>query len=627
VSIPEDGAAFEALMEFLKRARAFDFSGYKRTSLQRRFARRMGIVGVESYGDYLDFLQVHPDEFEELFDALLINVTDFFRDPPTWRYLSEEALPELLGAKSDDDPIRVWSAGCATGQEAYSVAMVLAEALGEDAYTERVKIYATDVDEDALSTGRLGIYSAKEVDAVAPELRERYFERSDLRMAFRKELRRTVIFGRNDLLFDAPISRLDLLLCRNTLMYFTAEAQAAILRHFHFALQDPGLLVLGKSEMMISHRDLFTPLDLRRRVFRRVSREVALAPRVGGFVGGDYAELPGSEEERKSRDAALEIGPFAQLIVSRSKRLSFVNLPARALFGVSLKDLGRPFDELELAHHPVDLMRAVDDALRDRRRVPLGESRYVPPKGEERVLDVTVTPLVRGNGAGSQGVNIVFEDVTRYVAMQRELEGNRRDLEMAYEELQSTIDELETTNEELQSANEELQTTNEELQSSNEELETMNEELQSTNEELQTINDELRDRTSELNQVNGFFEAMLTSLAVGVAVVDREQRVQVWNQHAENLWGLRRDEALERPLLALDVGLPLENIAGALRSVVAGASEREHAVLEAINRRGRTIRCATTIIPLRGPGSDGEPRGAIVLMADGPALASAEQQA
>jgi two-component system CheB/CheR fusion protein len=157
MSAPEDGAAFEALMEFLKRARAFDFSGYKRASLQRRFARRMDIIGIESYGDYLDFLQVHPDEFEELFDALLINVTDFFRDPPTWRYLSEEALPELLAAKADDDLIRVWSAGCATGQEAYSVAMVLAEALGEDAYTERVKIYATDVDEDALATARLGI--------------------------------------------------------------------------------------------------------------------------------------------------------------------------------------------------------------------------------------------------------------------------------------------------------------------------------------------------------------------------------------------------------------------------------------------------------------------------------------
>ena len=176
------------------------------------------------------------------------------------------------------------------------MAMVLAEALGEEAYAERVKIYATDVDEDALATARLGSYSAKEVDAVAPELRERYFEPSDQRLSFRKDLRRTVIFGRNDLLFDAPISRLDVLVCRNTLMYFTAEAQAAILRHFHFALQDPWLLVLGKSEMMISDRDLFTPLDLKPRVFRKVSRETTLPPRVAGFVGGDYAELPSSDE-------------------------------------------------------------------------------------------------------------------------------------------------------------------------------------------------------------------------------------------------------------------------------------------------------------------------------------------
>ena len=612
----KDEAAFEALLDFLKHSRAFDFGGYKRASLERRFARRMDALAIEGYGDYLDFLEVHPEEFEQLFDTLLINVTEFFRDPPTWQYLSETAVPELLAAKPDDAPIRVWSAGCADGQEAYSLAMVLAEALGEPAYRERVKIYATDVDEQALAHARLGRYRAKDVEAVPPDLRERYFEPADGAAAFRKDLRRTVIFGRNNLLSDAPISRLDLLVCRNTLMYFTAETQAQILRHFHFALLDPGLLVLGKSEMMIAHRDLFSPLDVKRRVFRKLAREDIVPPRVAAYVGDDVAALPESEDERSSRDAALEIGPFAQLIVSRNRRLSFVNLPARALLGVSLKDIGRPFAELDVAQQPVDLVRAIDDALRERRRVPLGETRFTPAKGEERILDVTVTPLVRGAG-GPSGVNVVFEDVTRYVSLQRELEGNRRDLELAYEELQSTIDELETTNEELQSGNEELQTTNEELQSSNEELETMNEELQSTNEELETINDELRDRTTELNGANGFFEVVLTSLAIGVAVVDREQRVQVWNRHAEDLWGLRRDEAVDRHLLSLDIGLPLENVAVALRSVVAGASDQERAVLEAVNRRGRTIECATTILPLHSDGSDGAVRGAIILMADG----------
>ena len=216
----------------------------------------------------------------------------------------------------------------------------------------------------------------------------------------------------------------------------------------------------------------------------------------------------------------------------------------------------------------------------------LGEQRFMPRKGDERMLDVTVVPLLP-NGGAALGVSIVFEDVSRYAGMRRELEGNRRDLELAYEELQSTIDELETTNEELQSANEELQTTNEELQSTNEELETMNEELQSTNEELETINDELRDRTSDLNQVNDFLEAILTSLGIGVAVVDRQQRVQIWNLRAEDLWGLRQDEAVEHHLLSLDIGLPVEQLAGPLRTVLSGSSEREHALLEAVNRRGR----------------------------------------
>jgi two-component system CheB/CheR fusion protein len=204
--------------------------------------------------------------------------------------------------------------------------------------------------------------------------------------------------------------------------------------------------------------------------------------------------------------------------------------------------------------------------------------------------------------------------------MQDELERNRRDLETAYEELESTIDELETTNEELQSANEELQTTNEELQSTNEELETMNEELQSTNEELETINDELRERTGELNQVNDFLETILTSVGFGVAVLDPQQRVQVWNRRAEDLWGLRTDEAVDNHFLSLDIGLPSEQLAPALRAVLSGSSERETRELEAVNRRGRTIVCAATVLPLVGavPKDGARVRGAILLMENRP---------
>jgi two-component system CheB/CheR fusion protein len=320
-----------------------------------------------------------------------------------------------------------------------------------------------------------------------------------------------------------------------------------------------------------------------------------------------------------TRDVALDVGPIPQLIVSRDGLLTFANLAARALFGIAIEDIGRPFHDLEVSFRPTELRQPVEEAMRDRRRIAVGEVRYAPEQGDERRLDICVAPLLASDGA-ALGAVVLLEDVTRDALLRREVEGHRHELEQAYEELQSTIDELETTNEELQSANEELQTTNEELQSTNEELETMNEELQATNEELETINDELRDRTTEVNELNDFLEAILTSLGIGVVVVDAGQRVQVWNRRAEDLWGVRPDEAIAQELLSLDMGLPTERVAAALGAVLTGASARERLELEAVNRRGRAIVCSTSVLPLIG-GTDGDRgvRGAIILMEDAPA--------
>ena len=249
--LDEADPPFEALLQFLKRSRGFDFTGYKRASLERRFRRRMEAVGCESYGDYLDYLEVHPDEFELLFNTLLINVTDFFRDPAAWEVLQRDAVPLMLEDKPIDEPIRVWSAGCATGQEACTIAMVLCEALGEEAFRDRVKIYATDIDEAALNVARQATYLTRDIEHLPPTYRDKYFTRADQRWTLRTDVRRSLIFGRNNLVDDAPISRLDLLVCRNTLMYLTAETQGDILRHFHFALRNTGVLMLGKSEMML----------------------------------------------------------------------------------------------------------------------------------------------------------------------------------------------------------------------------------------------------------------------------------------------------------------------------------------------------------------------------------------
>jgi two-component system CheB/CheR fusion protein len=314
-----DDASLDVLLDYLKGARGFDFTGYKRASLQRRIAKRLQAVDAASYGEYLDYLEVHPDEFAFLFNTVLVNVTGFFRDPPSWEYLSAEIVPRLLAA-SADGPLRVWCAGCASGEETYSLAMLLADALGEQDYLERVKIYGTDVDEEALTEARHATYSAAAVEAVPGELRERYLERVEQRYAFRKELRRTVIFGRNDLVHDAPISRIDLLTCRNTLMYLNAETQAQILRRFHFALNSWGYLYLGKSEMLITHAELFKPVSLRRRVFTKVLHRsprdrFAFALPVAEPIAGDLR--PGSA----AREGAFDASPVAQVAVDADDNL------------------------------------------------------------------------------------------------------------------------------------------------------------------------------------------------------------------------------------------------------------------------------------------------------------------
>ena len=214
---------FERLLNYLKESRAFDFTGYKRASLMRRVQHQMRQTGVETFEEYHDYLQVHPDEFTALFNTILINVTGFFRDDDAWEYLRSSILPGLLD-EIGQAPIRVWSAGCASGQEAYSLAMELAERLGPDAFRGQVKIYATDVDEDALALARQATYTERDLAGLLEGYQDRYFESlGGSRYVFRKELRRSVIFGRNDLVQDAPISRIDLLACRNTLMYFNAK--------------------------------------------------------------------------------------------------------------------------------------------------------------------------------------------------------------------------------------------------------------------------------------------------------------------------------------------------------------------------------------------------------------------
>lgn len=582
---------FEALLDYLRRTRNFNFTGYKRPSLMRRVQKRMELVGIKTYNDYTDYLEVHPDEFAQLFNTILINVTAFFRDPAAWDYLSRELIPQII--EHQPKVIRVWSVGCASGEEAYTLAMVMAEALGVESFRDRVKIFATDVDEEALSHARQASYTPNEVAAVPPDLRDKYFEQVGSHYLFHRELRRLVIFGRHDLTQDSPISRINLLVSRNTLMYFNTDAQTKILERFHFALNNPGFLFLGKAEMLFTRTHLFTPVNLRTHLFAKVPQDGrGLLPAQSGseeFMNPRVALL---------REVAFNVEPVAQVVISDGL-LTLVNDQARELFNLTSGDLGRPLQDLELSYRPVELRSHIEQVRQDLCPIDLKDVTWSGLLGPPKSLEVQIIPLFDLSNS-LIGIKVAFIDVTRYKQLREQLQHIHQELETAYEELQSTNEELETTNEELQSTVEELETTNEELQSTNEELETVNEEMHSTNEELHTINVELRQRSSELDQVNTFTASILASLSSGVVVVNRELRVTIWSRRAEDLWGLRTEEVRGGNFLNLDIGLPVDQLRQPIRDCLAGEFDNRKIVVDATNRWGRTIQCRVACTPLQG---------------------------
>jgi two-component system CheB/CheR fusion protein len=590
----EPDPAFERLLAFVRDERGFDYTGYRRPTLIRRFEKRMQSVGADDWQAYQAYLSEHAEEFSELFNTILINVTGFFRDRETWELVRTEVIPQLLDERSGEGPLRVWSAGCASGEEPYTIAILLVEALGEEAFKRRVKIYATDVDEDALAQARDAAYTAKQLESIPAELRERYFQQQNHGFAFRNDLRRTVIFGRNDLHRDPPISRVDLLVSRNTLMYFGGDVQQRILANFYFALNRGGFLVVGKAEALQSGRNFFVPYNLKRRIFVKDGSADSnfRLPRV------PVLETPNPDEPPDLGDAAFEHAPTAQVVVDEQNRVAGINQAARTLFSLRHRDVGRQLQDLELSYRPLELRSLIDEVRADRHAVVRREVHWQKGNEKARALDVQVDPLTLP-GERFAGVIVTYIDATEHRALEQDLERAKRELETAYEELQSTVEELETTNEELQSTNEELETTNEELQS--------------TNEELETMNDELRERTDETLQANSFLGSVLSSIQQGVVVVDRTLRIVAWSRRVTDLWGLRDDEVEGEHLLNLDIGIPVQRLRDPIRRVLAG-TEAEPIELDGHDRRGKPVHVRVAFAALDNrPGAE-EPDGAILLV-------------
>jgi two-component system, chemotaxis family, CheB/CheR fusion protein len=606
---PAREPGLEAVIDRLSVEHGFDVRGYKRTTLYRRLRKRMQELGCPAAEDYLLLLETDRHEHVELINTILINVTGFFRDPEAWQFLQEQCLPRQVRRRSAGEPIRVWSVGCATGEEAFSVAMALAEVMEQRSLRD-LKIYATDLDEDALSKARAGTYSQSELKNLSQERLDRYFDQLPSgRYQVRRELRSTVIFGKHNALSDPPISRLDLIVCRNLMIYFDIGTQQQLLARLHYALRDEGYLFLGKAETLMTRSLLFRPVEPRFRIFQRVPQQGLAEDLLGSMqVRRRLRDSPDAMDRLQAQNYMLQalveeaINPL--LLLDAAGRIQMASPLGREQFHLTDAMMGRSFLELDERFRPVNLRLAVEETRATGRPSRLEELRIERGDGAASHLRMDVRPILDPTGTVSHIV-LWGQDLTRehsmaetMGALRQELQTTTEELQTTAEELQTTNEELETTNEELQSTNEELETTNEELQSTNEELETTIEELQSTNEELETTNDELRARQQELNLLSRHQERVLSSLQMGLVVLDERLRVTSWNHACETTWGLREEEVVGQVLYSLDIGLPVETLREPLAHVLAGQTPREVVERDATNRRGRPVRCRMVLTPI-----------------------------
>jgi two-component system CheB/CheR fusion protein len=587
--------AFEQLINYLQDSRGLDFRGYKRSSLRRRIERRMAEVDCADFDTYLGFLEAHPQEYVDLLNTVLINVTAFFRDPDSWAALAANVIPQIV-SESPAGPIRLWSAGCASGEEPYSLAILMAEAIGLENLPERVKIYATDLDEEALSSARAAIYTSRALENVAPALVEKYFVPVNGGLTLHRDVRKAVIFGRHDIVKDAPISKINLVACRNLLIYLSTETQLAVLPRLHYALTDSGYLFLGKAETQLARSKLFEPVDLKSRIFRKLAQEWKRSSSGGMMVASDNQSGKINPQSRLIEDL-IDLSTTAHIVIDTEGQIVFVNASARRLLDMTESDMGKPFQDLAISYRPTELRSRIEEVARSGRSMRLDNVEYQRSGEEFHRIAIDIVPLYTQQ-ARHYATALSFHDMTQQYQLQIELQKAQESLETTIEELQSSNEELETTNEELQSTNEELETTNEELQSTNEELETINEELHSSNEELQSANEDLRASTESASEYRRYSESVLRSIDAGIIVLDMHLNVSSWNRWSENAWGLRTDEVVGAPFLTLDLGLPVSKLRTDLEAVLREEKRSVVRELDAIDRRGRRMTTRVSVSPL-----------------------------
>ena len=551
-----------------------DFTLYKENTIHRRIERRMHVHQIENVRQYLRFALANPHELDTLFQELLIGVTSFFRDPQAFEVFVRRGLPSLVEGKSEGATLRLWVAGCSTGEEAYSLAILIREYLTQQKRRLIVQIFASDLDSRAIETARLGLYPVGIAGDVTPERLHRFFTKEDHSYRVKKEIRDLVVFATHNVLTNAPFTKLDLLSCRNLLIYLEAKAQQKLLPLFHYTLNPQGILFLGSSETIGRFESLFTVIDRKGKLFRRTAEPGAI-PRLERFPGGmmkGTAETRAEAEVRLPPMRAVSIPDLIQqLLVSRyAPAAVIVNERGEVVYihghtGTYLELAPGPPTHhlLEMAREGLkhDLALALHQAASKEDDVVHHNVR-VKADGDVNLVNLTVKKIAEPEAL--QGLFLVTFDRARAdkaaarkgapAPLKKDKSGLKRELELTKQRLQRTIEELQTSNEELKSTNEELQSTNEELQSTNEELETTKEELQSLNEELVTVNTELQGKLDALAEAHDDLQNLLNSTEVATIFLDNELRIKRFTSEAKRVSNL----------IVSDVGRPLSDIVSKL---------------------------------------------------------------
>lgn len=547
----KDVGVLDKVIALLHAQTGHDFSQYKKSTISRRIERRMGLHQLSRISDYLRYLRENPSESELLFNELLIGVTSFFRDPEVWEKLKTEVIPTLMANHPDGAVLRAWSPGCSTGEEAYSMAMVFKEAL-EDAnppHRYSLQIFASDLDKAAIATGRAGLYARTIEAEVSPKRLNRFFVEDPGGYRVCNEIREMVIFAEQNIIVDPPFTKIDVLSCRNLLIYLESELQDKLIQLFHYSLGQGGFLVLGSAESIGSAAALFSPLAGKSRIYRRLDAPVRALPldfpaafvRSVSRAGAGTALLrddlmTGPNLQVMVEKVLLEhYAPAAVLVTPQGDVLYFSGKTGKYLEPA----MGKPnLNLFAMARKGLDqaLSEAFHRAIREK-TVAILRNVKVVRDGVAQYLNVVVQPLEEP--AGLQGMAlVVFHDVPtprkrkptsqmdQHVAEGARLDSVVQELQQSREEAKSTREEMQTTQEELKSTNEELQSSNEELQSTNEELTTSKEEMQSMNEELQTVNHELQAKVTELSRASNDMKNLLESTEIAILFLDEVLNVR-----------------------------------------------------------------------------------------------------